>query len=584
MARMIPSSGPREFDKRSQEGKIYEALSLLDDDFVVVHSMELTSVANGAYRENEADFVLFNKKYGVICIEAKAGQVSYRNGEWVYSSGLPMKHGGPFHQAKNIMFRLMDEIRDKGLGGLIGKCRFYYAVWFPSLSNDQIRQVNLPSEAKADLILTKDDLFDPLPKIQEIFKLNQDRNQELDDDEASTIIERILCPSFDIVPTARTRYDFNDVSFARLIESQIRILDFLQEQRFAVINGVAGSGKTLIAIEQAKRMSASGKQVLFLCFNLLLAQNIKGKLSSYSNIDVFTIDGFCALECGKENYNNYALLEEKLLENPAAFQYSHLVIDEGQDFGIAMYNRGKTDRNSLLEAFKLVLEERSNSTLYVFYDKYQLIQGSELPNFINEAECKLTLKVNCRNTQEIAKCSMGSISEEKACESMPGTPEGRHPTVFYSKNPMEQEGKIDRYIEDLKKLGLTDIVILTCDTEEGSVFASTGALRKGEDGTKWKRSNVPFTTCRKFKGLEADAVILVDVSMQTWAEEHSCENSCTRRPGLLFYTGASRAKQELRIVCNMSEDDFGETIAAMGIRARRRPFNEFKKKVNAVVG
>ena len=61
MARMIPSSGPREFDKRSQEGKIYEALSLLDDDFVVVHSMELTSVANGAYRENEADFVLFNK-------------------------------------------------------------------------------------------------------------------------------------------------------------------------------------------------------------------------------------------------------------------------------------------------------------------------------------------------------------------------------------------------------------------------------------------------------------------------------------------------------------------------------------------
>lgn len=83
---------------------------------------------------------------------------------------------------------------------------------------------------------------------------------------------------------------------------------------------------------------------------------------------------------------------------------------------------------------------------------------------------------------------------------------------------------------------------------------------------------------------KADAVILVDVSMRTWAEGHSDENSCTRRPGLLFYTGASRAKQELRIVCNMGEDDFEETMAAMGIRARRRPFNEFKKKVNAVVG
>ena len=152
---------------------------------------------------------------------------------------------------------------------------------------------------------------------------------------------------------------------------------------------------------------------------------------------------------------------------------------------------------------------------------------------------------------------------------------GKHPTIFYSKDPDEQERKVDDYIDNLKEAGLTDIVVLTCSTEERTIFSNV--LSRDSDGTKWKQSNIPFCTCRKFKGLEADAVILVDVSSQIWAGNED-------RSGLLFYTGASRAKQELRIVCDMGEDDFPDVLEAMGVRARRKPFAEFKKKVNAIVG
>ncbi len=44
-----------------------------------------------------------------------------------------------------------------------------------------------------------------------------------------------------------------------------------------------------------------------------------------------------------------------------------------------------------------------------------------------------------------------------------------------------------------------------------------------------KYKGVKYTTCRKFKGLEADAVILIDVDESIFEEEHK----------LLYYVGTS---------------------------------------------
>ena len=53
------------------------------------------------------------------------------------------------------------------------------------------------------------------------------------------------------------------------------------------------------------------------------------------------------------------------------------------------------------------------------------------------------------------------------------------------------------------------------------------------------KNSVFFTTARKFKGLEADVVILVDV------DESAFSNEENKR---LFYVGASRAKHNLDII------------------------------------
>ena len=52
-------------------------------------------------------------------------------------------------------------------------------------------------------------------------------------------------------------------SIERLTKEQNSLLDYLEEQRVAAIQGAAGTGKTWLAVEKAQKLAGSGK-VLFL--------------------------------------------------------------------------------------------------------------------------------------------------------------------------------------------------------------------------------------------------------------------------------------------------------------------------------
>ena len=58
------------------------------------------------------------------------------------------------------------------------------------------------------------------------------------------------------------------------------------------------------------------------------------------------------------------------------------------------------------------------------------------------------------------------------------------------------------------------------------------------------RNKYLFSTCRKFKGLEADAVILIDVDDSTFNPENV----------QLYYVGTSRARIRLDIVAILNDD------------------------------
>lgn len=562
MAVMVPQN-PREFTPASLEDVMFEALRQLPDEYYVFHSLSITDVVNNLLRENETDFVILHQRKGIICLEAKAGPVKYENGVWKYGSGRVMDHGGPFNQASGNKHRLMNYIKNGKMADIVNHCRFYHAVWFPSITDEQLKSMPLPMEGDRILTLTKEALTDPEKYLERVYSIDPAvrRSTEMSNAEFQRLLRDVLCPQFNVFPTASFEADLKKIVFHRLLKEQAGILNFLDDQKTAAINGAAGTGKTMIALEKSRRHAAQGEAVLFLCFNSFLKEYLE-KNYPQENVSYFTIPGFACKICGtaEPNYGKaMSKLEDMFISG--RFPYKHIIIDEGQDFGQEAINEAK-----IIDTLRdIVTDDDMDGTFYVFYDKLQLIQAKAMPDFINNLDCRLTLYRNCRNTENIATTSLRPIAERKP-KLLEGTVKGAPTKIHYCTAETEKE-RIDACINTLFAGGIKDIVLLTCKTEQSSVLSPF--IKDGK-----YRNRYLFTTCRKFKGLEADAIILTDVDRDTFDDNNR----------MLFYVGASRARLNLDIMAVLSDDDCREVLEILPTKQPKitKPKRDLAAALNAV--
>ena len=533
MALMIPNL-PRDYEPVSLEGEMFTALSCLPDDYYVIHSFKNVFVKDNVLHEGETDFIVFNPNYGIICVEAKAGRVKYQDGYWMYASDRIMKHGGPYNQAAQNKWDLLTKIQMSSLKDLQYRCKLLHAVWFPSISERELNTIRFPSEADRNITMTMEALENPKSYLEAIFQIQLESGikTNLSNNDSKRLIREILCPTFDIFPSSSFDVELKNITFNRLLKEQKALINYLVEQKSAVINGAAGTGKTMIAVEKATRHAIDGDKVLFLCYNAFLRDHLKKKYNN-DNIDYMTLDGFACNIC-KTQKADYDRACNKVIDMylTKTFPYKHVIVDEGQDFG-----KEEIEATNLLQVIHdtVVDNDDIEGTFYIFYDKLQLIQSSSIPNYIVDADCKLTLYKNCRNTENIALTSLKPITARMP-KLYEGSVKGIPATICFCDDVNSVVKRISYTIEEFRNNGLTDIVILTCSTEEKSVL--------GPHVTEGKYKKKLFTTCRKFKGLEADAIILIDVNEETFEEENV----------LRYYVGASRAKIRLEIISMMDDD------------------------------
>ena len=559
MALMIPEK-PNRFHPGSLEDVMFESLERLPDEYTVFHSFRITRIKDGTVYESETDFVIFHRKQGVLCLEAKAGAVTYRGGRWFYGNGEPMHNGGPFNQAASNKWKLMELIGNSRLRYLADRIKFLHGVWLPSLSAEQIDSIPMPPEGDRAIVFGAEALDNPLPYIEALFSLNVRSGiiTNLTENESERLIMEILCPEFNVFPSANFDTDLKHRAFYRMLNEQAGILNFLSEQRTAVINGAAGTGKTLIAVEKARRHAAAGGHVLFLCYNAELKKHL---ISCYGHcmIDFMTLDGYVCRLCGTASAD-YGMAEKKLKDYAAfgSFPYKHVIVDEGQDFG-----RDAIEETGILRLLHdaVMAVSDHDSSFYVFYDRLQTVQADKIPEFIREADCKLTLHRNCRNTENVCRTSMSLIRQDINTLFL-NSIAGKIPRLHFCAASVPQIKIVDGIIDELKEAGIENIVILTLETERDSFMGNYAAF-----GTY---GGCRFTTCRKFKGLEADAVILVDFTEQT-----------VLKNTLLFYVGASRARLRLEVVTDMDNAACSRFMKnAVGQREFRRPMREFASLLN----
>ena len=224
-----------------------------------------------------------------------------------------------------------------------------------------------------------------------------------------------------------------------------------------------------------------------------------------------------------------------------SFPYKHVIIDEGQDFGSETIE--ETDIIQLIH--DIIVDADQGGTFYVFYDRLQLIQARDMPKFIGDLDCRLTLYRNCRNTENIAVTSLRPITERKP-KVFEGAVKGAPAKIYFCDSIQNERERIDLIIDDLAADGYRDIVLLTCKTEATSILSDF--VNNGKYRNKYL-----FTTCRKFKGLEADVVILLDVDKNTFEQENV----------LIFYVGTSRARIKLEITAILSDDDCKEVLTSV---------------------
>ena len=531
---------------------IDEIIKRFRDHTTHLEYIKSLEVEGWTWKEKEIDFVIYNRSKGIMFIEAKAGAVWCDHGIWRYASGLEMKD--PFKQADDGRWIFENTLRDMQKydpNPVVNRCKFHFAVWFPSVTKTALKGIDLPQNADETVILTADDIDNPLNSIERIFSYNilSDQIQTgLSDADHNFLLNHFLCPAFKILPPKSFDLDYKRKKFDAMIIEQSNILNYLEYQRSAVINGAAGTGKTMIAVEKARRHSQKGEKVLFLCFNNKLRDFLERE-HKYEGVSYYTIDSFACKMCSTPTAD-FDYLESVLLECDDDYQnfpYDHIIVDEGQDFG---QDRMHTD--IIFGLLEDIVLKKENGSFYVFYDKLQTIQSDKVPEFIENADCRLMLYKNCRNTKRIAETSFRPLKLDKPPKLFDSALVGEAPVLALCNG--EEKEMLDKIIKKSVVDGLEDIQIISCATLEKSIFSSY----LSDDLYTMKARKVPFTTVRKFKGLEADHVILVDVNKEIITNNN-----------MLFYVGASRAKFQLSVIASLNDDDCKEVIESFGASVKR---------------
>jgi hypothetical protein len=535
------------------EERLFRALRTLPDEITVMHSFRWVHPGNARLitrhfaAQGEGDFVLFDPARGILVVEVKGGEIWCEAGQWKQRN---RRTGDvltifPEAQASDTMHRIRFEVVQKVSEA--SNFLFCHAVWFP---DGVVNGGSLPMDYHSDMTFDAEDVSRPARAIDRAFSYWRSavpNRRKLTPEQASAVFHA-LAPTFSIVRSMRQSFDEREEHLVQLTREQARILGFLDEQREAAITGAAGTGKTMLAIEKADRLSSPTEPVLFLCYNSALRRYLT-RNHPHPNVSFLTFHGFARELIGPGGSLEEA--EQMLLERLAdgsSMPHTHVIIDEAHDF-----------KRDWLEFLRYAFR---NGAFYVFYDRYQAIQGDRDTAWLNDIPCRLVLTRNCRNTDPIARVAYRAGGLAISPTLGLGGPRPLLHTLEDIPSALKVLDALITRVCTKCNLPPHEIAVLTLETLDAASPWYRDRIGGYMVSETPEPKHVTMTTVRRFKGLEAALVIVIDAEFV-----RAVDQDWRRR----LYVACSRARHAVHILTTTREQDLTEPLKEFGGTEKVRP-------------
>lgn len=509
--------------KSNAERKMYDVLQELNlKNAYVLHSLGLPRHRSKIY--GEIDFVVVCER-GVACLEIKGGRVECRDGQWTFIDRYGterVKPEGPFAQVTGNMFSLRDILKRHFEGNPhMRNILMASGVVFPDITFHSDSQEIIP-EIIYDR--TTEDISGYLNRVFDYWQQRQHREpSKLSPSDIREIVQ-FLRADFCFISSLNDRLEQVEQKLVRLTKEQAQLMQALGMNDHLIVEGGAGTGKTLLAAEYARRQLEQGNRVLYLTYNKNLAHHVMRSLPESGQLKVVNIHALFGeyipvdveeLKKDPQNYfaqvlpeRFYDYISDKMATDPEAekIQYDVLIMDEGQDILKPLY----------LYSLDCLLKGGLNLGRWaVFYDEKQNIYNPEYQEGMDilrsYPHTKFRLFVNCRNTVQIGTYS-AKASGVTFAEFL------RENGEEVGKISYEDEKDFGRKIKEILKVlregkvSAGDITFLSPKKYKNSKLAAMKVKVNELNDDFQPDPAVPvYATIQGFKGLDAKVVILCDV-------------------------------------------------------------------------
>jgi len=484
---------------RSQaENKVFALLERTDlgPGAFVLHSLNLSH--HEYKRWSEIDFVVAWSE-GVFALEVKGGRVACHDGLWTFTNRFDQtttRSEGPFEQAASGHEALRMLVQRSNAAGRLRRFCWGWGVIFPDIDFDLVG-----ASWNRDQVATRRDCAGASnlkPYLQGLARFWRSAARGFHMTASAddlTSLRHAMRPDFDQVPLLGATIDDAMSEVARLTNDQLGVLDAVEENPRLLCFGGAGTGKTFIAIEAARRAASRRSSVLFCCRSGVLADYIRPRLAG-SGVEVRSVDQ-----------------PEDLEGNARAFDV--LVIDEGQDFitDAWLARLGTLVAGGFRDGtWRIFMDPNNQSGLHEPLDARAL-------SVLRQNAAIHRLHRNCRNTEQIVLQTQLLTGAEIGTAVI----EGQGPPIEVRHHESEEEcverliSRLDAWLEEDVQFG--HITILSPLEFEQSVASRLPdrlhrRLRILASGARfrWPPDGMTFCTIRDFKGLENRCVAVVDLS------------------------------------------------------------------------